>query len=202
MLALDPDPQTAPPKSVANKHPRLIVRPCFQQDLEVVQLIYAHHVLTGTGTFEIAPPSLDEMTARWSRVVGAGWPFIVASPRSDLSRVMGFAYATQFRDRAAYARCFEVSVYAAPTTLRSGAGGMMLAHLLASLRDEGAREALAFIGDSANAASIALHRKLGFSHVGLLSRAGEKFGRLLDVVIMQRSLAPAKARPYGSIADR
>lgn len=172
--------------------PALIARPCFQQDLEVVQLIYAHHVLTGTGSFEIEPPSLEEMTARWSRVVGAGWPFVVASPRSDLSRVMGFAYATQFRDRAAYAHCFEVSVYAAPTTLRLGAGSVMLAHVLASLRDDGAREVLAVIGDSANAASIALHRKLGFNHVGLLSRVGEKFGRQLDVVVMQRNLAPAK----------
>ncbi len=176
----------------APEPPALIARPCFQQDLEVVQLIYAHHVLTGTGSFEIEPPNLVEMTARWSRIVGAGWPFVVASPRSDLSRVMGFAYATQFRDRAAYSRSFEVSVYSAPTTLRSGAGAVMLSQVLTSLRDDGVREVLAFIGDSANAASIALHRKLGFNHAGALSRVGEKFGRVLDVVIMQRSLAPAK----------
>lgn len=172
--------------------PSLVARPCFQQDLEAVELIYAHHVLTGTGSFEIEPPSLAEMTARWSRIVQQGWPFVVASPPSDLSRVMGFAYAGQFRDRPAYARCFEVSVYSAPTTLRMGAGSLMLAQVLANLREDGVREALAFIGDSANAASIALHRKLGFTQVGVLSRVGEKFGRLLDVVIMQRSLAPAK----------
>ncbi|HYD72743.1 MAG TPA: GNAT family N-acetyltransferase, partial [Candidatus Binatia bacterium] len=89
--------------------PALIVRPCFQQDLEFVQLIYAHHVLSGTGSFELEPPSLEEMTERWSRIVGLGWPFVVASPASDLSRVLGFAYATQYRDRAAYAQTFEVS---------------------------------------------------------------------------------------------
>ena len=58
----------------------LIVRPCFQQDLESVQLIYAHHVLTGFGSFETEPPSLEEMTARWGAIVSKNWPFVVASP--------------------------------------------------------------------------------------------------------------------------
>ncbi len=173
--------------------PALIVRPCFQQDLEFVQLIYAHHVLSGTGSFELEPPNIEDMTARWSRIVGKGWPFLVASPASDLSRVLGFAYATQYRDRAAYAKTFEVSVYAAPTSLRQGAGALMLSEVLTTLRADGVREALAFIGDSYNAASIALHRKLGFKHVGTLANVGEKFGRTLDVVIMQRTLIPPSA---------
>ena len=173
--------------------PALIVPPCFQQDLEFVQLIYAHHVLSGTGSFELEPPSLEDMTERWSRIVGLGWPFVVASPASDLSRVLGFAYATQYRDPAAYAQTFEVSVYPAPTSLRQGAGALMLSEVLMTLRADGVREALAFIGDSYNAASIALHRKLGFRHVGTLANVGEKFGRALDVVIMQRTLAKPPA---------
>jgi phosphinothricin acetyltransferase len=168
----------------------LLVRPCFQQDLQTVQLIYAHHVTTGTGTFEIDPPSLDEMTARWSDVVAHGWPYLVASPTTDLSRVLGFAYARQYRDRAAYAKTFEVSVYVAPASLRQGAGQLLLSELLAVLRGDGAREALAFIGDSANAASIGVHRKCGFKPIGALEGVGEKFGRTLDVVIMQRRLPP------------
>ncbi len=174
------------------ERPALLVRPCFQQDLETVQLIYAHHVLTGTGTFEVAPPTLEQMASRWGDVVQHGWPFVVACPTSDLSRVMGFAYAVQYRDRAGYARTFEVSVYSAPTTLRQGAGALMLAEVLNTLRSDGAREALAFIGDGANAASISLHRKLGFQHVGTLANVGEKFGRVLDVVVMQRSIPPSK----------
>lgn len=174
-------------------HAPLIVRPCFQQDLEFVQLIYAHHVLSGTGSFEVEPPNLEEMTARWSRIVSNGWPFVAACPASDLSRVMGFAYATQYRDRAAYAKTFEVSVYSAPTSLRQGAGALMLSEVLTTLRADGVCEALAFIGDSYNAASIALHHKLGFKHVGTLSNVGEKFGRALDVVVMQRTLAPRSA---------
>ena len=166
----------------------IIVRPCFQQDLEFVQLIYAHHVLTGTGTFEITPPTIEEMTERWGKIVERGWPFLVASPASDLSRVLGFAYASQFRDRDAYAKTFEVSIYVGPTTQRRGAGALLLHETLTTLRADGVREALAFIGDSYNAASIGLHRKLGFEHVGTLKNVGQKFGRLLDVVIMQRTL--------------
>jgi len=173
--------------------PALIARPCFQQDLEFVQLIYAQHVLTGTGSFELDPPDLGEITARWSRIVGQGWPFVVASPTGDLSRVMGFAYAAQYRDRPAYSRTFEVSVYSAPTSLRQGAGALMLSEVLMLLRSDGVREVLAFIGDSSNAASIGLHHKLGFKHVGTLTNVGEKFGRLLDVVVMQRSLAAPRS---------
>lgn len=178
---------------MAAKHPALIARPCFQQDLQTVQLIYAHHVLTGTGTFEIEPPSLEEITSRWDGVVDRGWPYMVACPPSDMSRVLAFAYAVQYRDRAAYAKTFEVSVYAAPTTMRQGAGSVALAEVLTSLRADGAREALAFIGDSYNAASIGLHKKLGFRHVGTLADVGEKFGKSLDVVVMQRTLMFTKS---------
>jgi L-amino acid N-acyltransferase YncA len=175
------------------ERPALIVRPCFQQDLEFVQLIYAHHVLSGTGSFELEPPNLEEMTDRWSRIVSQGWPYFVASPATDLSRVLGFAYATQYRDRAAYAKTFEVSVYAGPTTMRQGAGALMLSEVLTTLRADGVREALAFIGDSYNAASIGLHHKLGFKYVGTLTHVGEKFGRQLDVVVMQRTLIAPSA---------
>ncbi|GAM98428.1 GCN5-related N-acetyltransferase [alpha proteobacterium U9-1i] len=170
--------------------PALLVRPCFQQDLGTVQLIYAHHVTTGTGSFELDPPNLEEMTARWTRIVEKGWPFLVATPTHDLSRVLGYAYATQFRDRPGYAKTFEVSVYVAPSSQRQGAGVMLLGELLTMLRGDGVREALAVIGDSENAASIALHKKAGFEPAGLLKGVGEKFGRVLDVVIMQRRIPP------------
>ena len=172
----------------AKDQTQLVVRPCFQQDMETVQLIYATHVLTGTGSFEVDPPSLEEMTERWSKIVSNNWPYLVASPLSDLSRVVGFAYAVQYRDRSAYKKTFEVSVYTAPTMLRQGVGAALLNELLGMLYGDGVREALAFIGDSSNAASIALHQKAGFGYVGTLKGVGEKFGRTLDVVVMQRSL--------------
>lgn len=163
-----------------------------------MQLIYAHHVLTGTATFEIEPPSLEEMTQRWSDIVSNNWPFVVASPPSDMSRVLGFAYAKPYHHRAAYAHTFETSVYAAHTTLRQGAGATMLSDVLTTLRGDGVREAVALIGDSANAASIGLHQKMGYAYIGTLTQVGEKFGRMLDVVIMQRSMRAAKASSTSS----
>lgn len=171
-----------------SQRPQIIVRPCFEQDLDQVQLVYAHHVVTGTGTFETAAPDLEEMTARWSKVVMRSWPFMVASPVRDLTRVLGFAYAQQFRDREAYARTFEDSVYVAPNATGQGVGKLLLAGLLQQLKDDGVREVLAVIGDSANHASIGVHRSLGFRQTGVLHRVGWKFERWLDVVVMQRSL--------------
>lgn len=179
--------ETAPAPLPEPKIP-LIVRPCFEQDLEQVQLIYAHHVLTGTGSFETEPPSLEEMHGRWSKVVTQGWPWLVASPKSDLSRVLGYAYAAQFRERAAYAHTFENSVYIAPAAQGQGVGRVLLNELLATLKDDGVREVIAVIGDAGNAASIALHAAAGFQHAGVLGKAGVKFGRWLDVVLMQKSL--------------
>lgn len=170
----------------------LIVRPCFQQDLETVQLIYAHHVLTGTGTFEIEPPSLEQMTERWTTVARKGWPFLVATPVTDASRVLGFAYAVQYRDRAAYATTFESSVYVGPTAQRQGVGEALMSELLHSLHDDGVRQVLAFIGDSHNTASVELHSKVGFQYVGKLKQVGQKFGKLLDVIVMQRTLPRQK----------
>lgn len=172
-----------------SERPSILIRPCFQQDLEQVALIYAHHVVTGTGTFELEPPSTETMTERWSHIVEKSWPFVVASPTHDLTRVLGYAYAGQFRDRAAYAYCFEDSVYVAPSAQGQGVGAMLLAEVLAILKGDGAREVLAVIGDSANAASIKLHAKLDFAHVGVMHNVGLKFDRWLDVVIMQRSLS-------------
>lgn len=173
---------------MAATRPALLVRPCFQQDLETVQLIYAHHVLTGTGSFELEPPNLEQMTERWGHVVTHGWPWVVASPTSDLSRVIGFAYAKPYHERPAYKGTFEVSVYTAPTSLRQGAGALMVNEVLHMLKGDGAREVIALVGDSANVASINLHKKLGFTEVGTMKGVGEKFGRPLDVVILQRSL--------------
>lgn len=155
-----------------------------------MQLIYATHVTTGTGTFEIEPPDLSEMNRRWSRIVENGWPFLVASPLKDVARVLGYAYAQPFRDRAAYAKTFEDSVYVAPGQQGKGIGDSLLATLLLGLEADGAREVIAVIGDSQNAASIRVHAKQGFRTCGKLLNVGWKFGRWLDVVMMQRSLNP------------
>ena len=102
--------------------------------------------------------------------------------------MLGFAYAKQFRDRQAYARTYEDSVYVAPTSQRQGVGKVLLAHLLHTLKEDGVREVIAVIGDSANSGSIAVHKALGFTTTGVLRNVGFKFDKWLDVVMMQRSL--------------
>jgi L-amino acid N-acyltransferase YncA len=166
----------------------LLIRPCLEQDLDQVTLIYGHHVLTGTGTFEEVPPTEAVMHERWTAIVTQAWPYLVACPRTDPTRVLGFAYAAQFRPRPGYKLTFEDSVYVAPSAHRMGAGKLLLNEVLNILREDDVREVLALIGDSANAGSIALHASLGFVPRGTWPHVGLKFGRWLDVVVMQKSL--------------
>ncbi len=168
----------------------LVVRPCFEQDMQQVALIYAHHVASGAGSLEIQPPGLKEMKERWTKVVTRGWPWLVASPQDDITRIAGYAYASQYRDREGYAHCFEDSVYVAPGQERRGVGLTLLATLLTELQDLDVRQVVAVIGGADNAGSIALHAKCGFSHVGTLWNVGWKFGRWHDVILMQRELLP------------
>ncbi|HWA21414.1 MAG TPA: GNAT family N-acetyltransferase [Caulobacterales bacterium] len=173
----------------------IVVRPCFEQDLQWVQFIYAHHVLHGVASFELEPPDLAETRARWAKAVGAGLPFLVACPQTDPTRVVGFAYAAPFHQRPAYAHTFEDSVYVAPGAAGRGVGAILLNGVLHELQHpEEVRQVLALIGDSDNAASIALHSKLLFQRVGKLHKVGYKFGRDLDVIIMQRNIGPRENR--------
>ncbi len=170
----------------------VVLRPCFEQDLQSVQFIYAHHVLHGAASFELEPPSLNEMRARWTKIVAAGWPFLAAVPQTDPTRVVGYAYAAQFNPRPAYAHTFEDSVYVAPGAAGRGVGTALLCGLLSQLQHPtDVRQVVALIGDSANTASIALHKRTLFEQVGVLRKVGRKFARDIDVVVMQRSIASA-----------
>lgn len=165
--------------------PHLLLRPSTAADLPAITAIYAHNVLHGTGTFELDPPDATEMARRRDDVLGKGLPWLVAERRGE---VLGYAYANHFRPRKAYRFCLEDSIYLAPQALRQGIGRVLLAELIGQCEALGARQMLAVIGDSANGGSIGVHRALGFEHTGVLKAAGWKFGRWLDVVLMQRPL--------------
>lgn len=153
-----------------------------------VQAIYAGHVLKGTASFEEVPPDHEEMCRRWEAVLAAKLPYLVAERGGE---VVGYAYATRYRPRSAYRYTAEDSVYVDPAAIGGGIGRTLLTRVLELSAASGYREMIAVIGDSANTASIGLHRALGFSHVGTLTRVGFKFGRWLDSVLMQRSLYAA-----------
>lgn len=102
--------------------------------------------------------------------------------------MIGYAYAGPFRERPAYDCTVEDSIYLAPEALGHGVGRALLAELIARCTQSGYTQMLAVIGDSGNLASIGLHRAMGFEDVGVLRDVGHKFGRYLDVVILQKSL--------------
>ncbi len=163
----------------------LSIRPSTESDLPAITTIYAWHVEHGTGTFELDVPDAAEMRRRRADVLGKGLPWLVAERAGE---VLGYAYANHFRPRRAYRFCLEDSIYLADAARGQGVGRLLLAELMARCQAVGARQMLAVIGDSANAGSIGVHRSLGFEHTGVLKSAGWKFGRWLDVVLMQKSL--------------
>lgn len=163
----------------------LTIRPSTDADLPAIQAIYARAVLEGTGTFETEVPGVDEMGRRRAEVLSRNLPWLVAERGGE---VLGYAYANYFRPRLAYRFCVEDSIYLSPAAQGQGVGRLLLAELMARCEAAGARQMLAVIGDAANAGSVGVHKALGFEHTGVLKSAGWKFGRWLDVVLMQRTL--------------
>jgi len=167
-----------------------VVRPAALDDLPAIQAIYAHHVLHGLGTFEETPPPVDEMTRRWQATIDQDMPYLVAV---EDGTVMGYAYAGLYRPRRSYRFSVEDSVYVAPDAGRRGYGRRLVGALIEQCTAKGFRQMLAVIGDSGNHGSVGLHRNLGFRDVGLLPSVGFKFGRWVDVVVMQRPLGEGDA---------
>jgi L-amino acid N-acyltransferase YncA len=168
----------------------LLIRPSTEADVPAITAIYAQAVLEGTGTFELEVPQASEMTRRRAEVLAHGLPWLVAQHGDQ---VLGYAYASPFRPRAAYRYCVEDSVYLHPEARQRGVGSWLLNELIARCEALGMRQMLAVIGDSQNHGSVALHRRLGFEHAGQMGSVGWKFGRWLDVVFMQRALGRGDA---------
>lgn len=166
------------------------IRDAFEADMEAVLEIYTPHVLYGLSTFEETPPSVDEMTTRFLAVKGLGLPYLVAELDN---KVVGYAYATTYRPRAAYRHTIEDSVYVASGLGGKGIGVALLSGLIARCEEGPWRQMLAVIGNSANAGSIALHSRLGFQPVGKLNSVGFKLGQWVDSLLMQRPLGEGGA---------
>jgi phosphinothricin acetyltransferase len=169
-----------------------IIRPSRDSDIVEISAIYTHHVLSGTGTFEIEPPTAAEMAQRRADVLSKGLPYLVAESEE---RVIGFAYCNWFKPRPAYRFSAEDSIYLAPDAKGRGTGRALLAELAAQAERVGLRKLIAVIGDSNNAGSIGVHRSLGFEPVGVLKSCGWKFERWLDVVLMEKSLGLGDTQP-------
>lgn len=154
------------------------IRAALPEDAPAVAALYNHYVLHDHATFETEPVAPDDMAARMAAVAAAGLPWLVAE---QATAIRGYAYATPWRTRAAYRHSVEVSVYVAHDGIGGGIGRALYQRLLAALRERG--DIHAVIGGVAlpNAASVALHERLGFVQVAHFRETGQKFGRWIDV---------------------
>ncbi len=175
-----------------------VLRPATAADMGAITAIYRPAVLTGTASFELEAPDEVEMLRRFKAVTEAGYPYFVAELDG---RIAGYAYVSAYRTRPAYRFTVENSVYIAPDAQGKGVGRALLDRLIATCRDDGFRLMIAVIGNSANFASISLHRRAGFRFCGTIHSVGYKFGRWLDSLIMELPLgegdtsAPAERPP-------
>jgi L-amino acid N-acyltransferase YncA len=161
------------------------IRTAELRDIAAITRIYAHAVQHGTASFELEAPDEAEITKRYKTLCEGRFPFIVADVNGQ---VAGYAYAGPYRPRPAYRFAVEDSIYIDPPMQRRGIGRALLQRLLAEAEAEGFRQMVAVIGDSAQTASIELHKTLGFRMVGSFEAVGYKFGRWLDSVMMQKAL--------------
>lgn len=153
-------------------------------DAEAIAEIYAHHVLNGTASFDTVPRTVDQTGQKIADILAHGWPFLVAERGGA---ILGYAYATAFRDRPAYGFTCENSIYVCAQHVGQGVGVTLMRALLDEAGACGFRQMIAVIGGG-EPASVALHTKMGFTYAGRMRSVGRKFGRWLDSVYMQAEL--------------
>ncbi len=169
------------------------IRPAKPADIAAITRIYGHAVRHGTASFELEAPDEAEMARRMKTLIDGNFPYFVAESGGTIA---GYAYAALYRTRPAYRFTLEDSVYVDADAQRQGIGRALLDRLIVESETRGFRQMIAVIGDSAQAASIALHRAAGFTLIGTFENVGFKHGRWLDTVLMQRALGPgATAAP-------
>jgi phosphinothricin acetyltransferase len=155
-----------------------------RRDAEAIRAIYNVEVAESTVTFDLVPRSSTEQLA-WIDEHSGGHPAIVAV--TDEEEVLGFASLSPYRPRPAYAPTVEDSVYVRRDCRNLGVGRLLLTNVVALARDHGFHSVVGRIVGG-HETSIALHKACGFEEIGVEREVGRKFGRWLDVVLMQRML--------------
>jgi L-amino acid N-acyltransferase YncA len=161
----------------------MLVRLATLADLDAINAIYNHYVATSTTTYDEEPMTADERRG-WFATRERVHPVTVAERDRE---VVGYGSLHTFRAKRGYRFVVENSVYVRPDCQRQGIGNAILIDLIDRARSLGHHAIVAGI-DAEQLASIALHAKHGFVHVGRMPQIGTKFGRWLDVVFMERLL--------------
>jgi phosphinothricin acetyltransferase len=162
----------------------MLVRPMRASDLAAVNAIYNLEVAESTATFDTVPTSPAQRATWFEEHQGPRTPALVAEEDDE---VLGWACLSPWSDRCAYARAAEISVYVHRDARRCGVGRALLHEILDRARAAGLGVILARIV-SEQEPSLALHRELGFTAIGRMRRVGEKFGRILDVDLLELHL--------------
>jgi phosphinothricin acetyltransferase len=168
----------------ANAEP--VIRKASEADLSAMVEIYNYYIQNSVVTFDLDPMSLQDWTDKYKWITDLGLPFIVAESASG--QIIGFAYVAPWRQKAAFKRTVEDSIYLRPAAIGKRVGTKLLTVLLEQSKAAGVKEIVAVISDKGAESSIALHERFGFKHQGHLGKVGFKFGRWLGTVLMQKSL--------------
>lgn len=174
---------------------KIEIRIARPEDASEIQAIYAPVVADTSISFEELPPSVEEMQHRIESAL-ATYPYLVAVREG---RVVGYAYASQHRARAAYRWAVDVTVYIAETERRSGVGRSLYSALIPILQRQGFRSAYAGIS-LPNPGSVGLHEKIGFVHIGTFPDVGYKHGAWHDVGYWRFELSKQTSSPNQPIA--
>ena len=165
-------------------HQGTLIRSATAADAAAIADIYNHYIRETVVTFEELPISAAEIAGRVEGVQSTGFPWLVAA---EAERIVGYAYATKWRDRSAYRFSAEVTVYLAPTDTGRGLGSQLYTELFPMLEARGLHAIMGGI-TLPNAASVALHEKFGMRKVAHFDDVGFKFERWLPVGYWQRTL--------------
>lgn len=162
------------------------IRLATEHDLPAMVEIYNYYIQNSVVTFDMEPMVLADWSAKFKWINDLGLPFIVA--QSPSGQIIGFAYVAPWRQKAAFKRTVEDSIYLRPAAIGKRVGTKLLTELLDQAKAAGVKEVVAVISDKGAESSIALHERFGFKHQGHLGKVGFKFGRWLGTVLMQKSL--------------
>lgn len=161
------------------------IRPATRDDLPRLTEIYNYYVVNTPITFDLEPVTVEQRVRWFDEHAGAGRHQLFVA--EDAGLVVGWAGTGPFRDRAAYDTSVETSIYCAHDAKGRGIGAVMYRALFDALKNEDINRILAGI-TIPNEASIKLHRKFGFTDVGVFTECGRKFGKYWDVAWMERPL--------------
>jgi len=159
----------------------IIVRKATPDDLTAITEIYNQAILKTTATFDTEPKSLEEQKV-WFESHGPKYPILVAEQDN---KIVGWASLSKWSDRCAYSDTAEISLYIDEKERGKGIGRKLLETIVLEGEKAGLHSIIARIAEG-NEMGIHLHKSVGFEHIGVMKEVGRKFGRLLDIYLMQR----------------